>query len=61
MPDYSERYAYDPNGNIVTLVRHGTTGFGLALAMDSLSYRYRYVTTSGASAEYTRPGPKFRG
>lgn len=52
MQDYSERYAYDPNGNIMTLARNGTTGYGLALAMDNLTYRYAYVKTDGTTGEY---------
>ncbi len=38
--DYQERFSYDPNGNILALVRHGaSTGFP-QVAMDSLTYNY---------------------
>lgn len=56
MADYSERVGYDPNGNIMRLVRHGTTGNGGALAMDSLTYRYKYVKTGGTTYGEYIPG-----
>ena len=37
LPDYQERPAYDPNGNITTYVRHG---YGANIPMDSLTYNY---------------------
>ena len=37
IPDYKERAAYDPNGNITQYLRNG---FGSVLTMDSLTYRY---------------------
>ena len=38
--DYKERVAYDANGNIQGYFRNGTTLWGNALAMDSLTYKY---------------------
>ena len=35
--DYKERVAYDPNGNILSYIRHG---YGNTLPMDSLIYSY---------------------
>ncbi len=55
MPDYAERFGYDPNGNILTLSRNGTTGTGLALGMDNLSYQYIYAKSAGGLGEYV-PG-----
>ncbi|MHA4808141.1 RHS repeat-associated core domain-containing protein [Flavitalea flava] len=52
MSDFAERFSYDPNGNILTLNRNGTTGTGLSLAMDNLSYQYLYVKTGGSTGEY---------
>jgi RHS repeat-associated protein len=40
IPDYKERISYDPNGNIKTYLRNGTTQGGTLLAMDNLSYQY---------------------
>ena len=56
LSDYSERYGYDPNGNILTLTRHGTTGTGLAIGMDSLAYQYLYVKSSGGGLGEYVPG-----
>ena len=55
MQDYQERYSYDPNGNIMTLLRNGTTANSANLAMDNLTYMYKYVQTGGGIGEYT-PG-----
>jgi YD repeat-containing protein len=55
MQDYSERFGYDPNGNILTLNRHGTTGNGSPISMDSLRYSYLYARTAGGVGEYV-PG-----
>jgi RHS repeat-associated protein len=41
IPDYGEHVSYDPNGNILTYLRNGTTKGGTPLAMDSLSYKYQ--------------------
>jgi len=56
LPDYQERPAYDPNGNITTYVRHG---YGANIPMDSLTYNY-YANTNqlqrindGAGGVYT--------
>ena len=56
LPDYQERPAYDPNGNITTYVRHG---YGSNIPMDSLTYNY-YASTNqlqrindGAGGSYT--------
>lgn len=38
--DYKERLAYDPNGNITSYLRNGTTSNGNSLRMDSLQYNY---------------------
>jgi RHS repeat-associated protein len=42
LPDYGERVAYDPNGNINGYVRHG---YGANIPMDSLTYHY-YANTN---------------
>lgn len=39
--DYREQAGYDPNGNIQTYLRNGTTTGGSPLAMDQLSYAYQ--------------------
>jgi hypothetical protein len=39
--DYSERISYDPNGNIGTYLRNGSTAGGKPLAMDNLTYTYK--------------------
>jgi len=56
LPDYQERPAYDPNGNITNYVRHG---YGANIPMDSLTYNY-YANTNqlqrindGAGGVYT--------
>jgi RHS repeat-associated protein len=54
LSDYAERYAYDPNGNILMLGRNASSGGGTAPTAQ-LSYKYRYVNTSGGISEYT-PG-----
>ena len=41
MPDYAEQVSYDPNGNILTYFRNGTTANGGPLGMDSLTYKYQ--------------------
>lgn len=38
--DYKERISYDPNGNILSYLRNGTTAGGSPLAMDDMSYNY---------------------
>jgi YD repeat-containing protein len=38
--DYHEEVSYDPNGNIRTYLRNGTTQAGNQLAMDNLTYQY---------------------
>src|SRR5690606_15249240 len=38
--DYQENVTYDPNGNILSYLRNGTTMAGNPLAMDSLYYQY---------------------
>jgi RHS repeat-associated protein len=40
LDDYKERITYDPNGNILTYLRHGNPGGGQPVAMDSLTYSY---------------------
>src|SRR5580698_1666458 len=41
IPDFQERVAYDPNGNILKYRRNGNNSFaGKSLAMDSLNYFY---------------------
>jgi RHS repeat-associated protein len=52
MQDYSERFSFDPNGNIMALTRHGTTGYGMPLQMDSLIYKYVYYKIGGGTGEY---------
>jgi RHS repeat-associated protein len=42
--DYKERFSYDPNGNILSLVRNGTTQGSRPLLMDSLTYQYEKNT-----------------
>ncbi len=63
--EYKERASYDPNGNIRTYLRNGTTSGGNTLAMDNLTYQYeknssgqltsnrlRYVHDQVADANY---------
>ncbi|MDP2174455.1 MAG: hypothetical protein Q8K70_00950, partial [Bacteroidota bacterium] len=38
--DYEEHFSYDPNGNIMTLQRNGTTAGGGPLLMDNFTYNY---------------------
>lgn len=40
LEDYKENVKYDPNGNILTYERIGTTNNGPYLKMDSLQYHY---------------------
>jgi RHS repeat-associated protein len=40
IPDYRERISYDPNGNILTYLRNGSTVGGTPQAMDNLTYQY---------------------
>jgi RHS repeat-associated protein len=39
--DYQEGITYDPNGNILSYLRNGTTVGGKPLAMDNLAYNYK--------------------
>lgn len=48
LQDYAERYGYDPNGNILSLHRNGTTSGGTLLGMDNLSYKYVYAKTAAS-------------
>lgn len=53
VPDYGEKVSYDPNGNILTYARNGTTAGGSALQMDSLRYQYYYMdSASGLPKQY---------
>jgi RHS repeat-associated protein len=52
LPEYAERYGYDPNGNILTLNRNGDS---VHTSMDQLSYKYIYAKTGGGTGEYV-PG-----
>jgi len=58
MADYKERISYDPNGNILSYHRNGTSappaqGGGTAgTAMDDLTYRYLYAKTDNSKGEY---------
>ena len=54
--DYKEKASYDPNGNILTYIRHG---YGATPAMDSMTYHYqdttnklRYITDGVPSGNY---------
>jgi RHS repeat-associated protein len=38
--NYKERISYDPNGNILTYLRNGTTAGGNPLTMDNMTYGY---------------------
>ena len=63
--NYKERVSYDPNGNILTYLRNGSTQGGTPLAMDNLTYGYnmvngklvnnklRHVKDAVAAANYT--------
>lgn len=64
--DYHEEVTYDPNGNIRTYLRNGTTQGGKLLTMDNLTYQYekasngqitsnklRYVHDQVADANYS--------
>src|ERR1700744_1026171 len=52
LPEFAERYGYDPNGNILTLHRNGDSAHQ---AMDQLNYKYIYAKTGGGTGEYV-PG-----
>ncbi len=58
MDDYRERISYDPNGNILTYDRNGTTappkaGTGTGgKDMDVLTYKYLYTKTDNTKGEY---------
>lgn len=41
LDDYASDYEFDPNGNLLKLVRNGTTAQGNQLQMDKLAYAYR--------------------
>ncbi|MES2649395.1 MAG: RHS repeat-associated core domain-containing protein [Bacteroidota bacterium] len=52
IPDYKERYSYDPNGNILGLERNGTASpyknhSGSTVSMDNLTYQYERDPISG--------------
>jgi RHS repeat-associated protein len=64
--DYREEISYDPNGNIQTYKRNGTTANGKQLLMDKMTYQYpkdaggnglnnrlRYVHDEVSAANYT--------
>lgn len=64
--DYQERISYDPNGNLKTYLRNGTTQGGAAQNMDNLTYQYernsngklvsnklRYIQDQVADANYS--------
>ena len=61
MDDYRERISYDPNGNILTYLRNGTTaqpkpGTGTGgKDMDDLKYKYLYIKPDNTKGEYV-PG-----
>ncbi|MFT3935472.1 MAG: RHS repeat-associated core domain-containing protein [Chitinophagaceae bacterium] len=55
VPDHQENYSYDANGNILSLLRNGTTAGGRNLAMDNLDYHYYYYTQANIQGTYT-PG-----
>jgi hypothetical protein len=42
--DFQERVSYDPNGNILSYIRHGNTAGGKQLQMDRLAYHYKTGT-----------------
>lgn len=44
-PAYEEKFSYDANGNIKTLVRKGANITGMPLAMDNLKYFYYYTNS----------------
>ena len=44
LDDYKEAISYDPNGNILTYNRNGTTTGGKPLSMDNLTYNYNAAT-----------------
>lgn len=63
--NYKERISYDPNGNILTYLRNGTTAGGNPQTMDNLTYGYnlsggklvnnrlRHVKDAVSSGNYT--------
>ncbi len=61
MKDYKERISYDPNGNILSYLRNGTSATAPAgqgswgINMDQLTYKYQYVRNDNSKGEYT-PG-----
>jgi hypothetical protein len=56
--DYTEKASYDPNGNILTYIRHG---YGATPAMDSMTYHYQAGTNKlnhiGDNSAYTSNYP----
>ncbi|WP_133995032.1 hypothetical protein, partial [Dinghuibacter silviterrae] len=61
LPDFKERVAYDPNGNILQYLRNGNNTFaGQPIGMDSLNYSYTagtnrldHINDSVPSGNYT--------
>jgi RHS repeat-associated protein len=60
LDDYKETLTYDPNGNILTNKRNGTTANSNPLAMDDLTYHYQantnkltYVSDAVSAGNYT--------
>ncbi|HTJ11853.1 MAG TPA: LamG-like jellyroll fold domain-containing protein [Dinghuibacter sp.] len=59
--DYQESVAYDPNGNIQSYFRNGTSAAGHTLAMDQLSYRYQPGTNRLDHIQDNVPGTNYNG
>jgi RHS repeat-associated protein len=55
---HKESYTYDPNGNIRTLLRNGSTAGGRSPVMDNLSYTYYYYDKANTEKIYD-PGTGF--
>ncbi|WAC40112.1 RHS repeat domain-containing protein [Pedobacter sp. SL55] len=53
LEDFRENFAYDANGNILTLQRKGNNTFaGMPLNMDNLKYSYYYIKADGTKGTY---------
>ncbi len=58
METYRERISYDPNGNILTYKRNGTTAAPVSDTgtggkdMDDLTYKYLYAKTNNTKGEF---------
>ncbi len=54
LDDYHEEVTYDPNGNIKSYLRNGTTAGGSPLAMDKLTYQYEKLANGQVTSNKLR-------